>query len=70
MMVGQTPSYEVLAGVAYRRLGREVHLPRIENGLVAHDGHLSLIVAKRLNAENQFEEDYTNAPNIDLNNMG
>jgi hypothetical protein len=66
MVVGQAPSYEVLAGVRNGWLGREVNLPGIENCLVAHDGHLSLIVAEWFNAENQFEEDHANAPNVNL----
>ena len=68
MVVGQTPSYEVLAGVRNSWLSREVNLPCIENCLVAHDGHLSLIVAEWFNAENQFEEDHANAPNVNLEN--
>lgn len=66
MVVGQASSNEILAGVGYCWLCREHNLSCIENCLVAHDGHLSLIVAEWFNAENQFVEDHSNAPNVNL----
>ena len=51
MVVGHTALDELLAAIGNGRLCREVDLSRIQYGLVSHNGHLSLIVAKRLHAE-------------------
>ena len=68
MVVRQTASNEILAAVRNAWLLGELHLPRVEYCLVAHDRHLRLVVPKWLHAEQKLVEYDAHAPDVNLGN--
>ena len=66
VVVGQTPSYEVLAGIWNTWFAWELYLSRVQNGLITDNSHLWLIVAEGLHPEEQLIKYDSYAPNVNL----
>lgn len=66
MVVRQTLANEVFAAIWDGRFLGELDSAGIQDGLIPHDGHLRLVVAKWFDAEKQLIENYSHAPNVNL----
>ena len=67
MVVGQAFPNEFFASIRDSWLSREEHLLGVEDSLVSHDSHLSLVVTEWLYSEQQLVENNSHAPNVNLN---
>jgi len=59
MMVSKALADEVFAAIGDQGLCRENDFTCVQNGLIAHDCHLRLVVTKRLHPEEQLVKYYT-----------
>lgn len=64
MMIGETATYELFAGLWNDWFGWEDYCACIQNGLISHDGHLSFVVPKRLHPEQELVKDDPHTPNV------
>ena len=66
MVIGQTPSDELFAGVWDARLLRELNLSGIQDGLIPDYRHLRFIVSKGFHTKEKLVENDADAPYINL----
>mmetsp|Transcript_20001 Transcript_20001/g.45410 ORF Transcript_20001/g.45410 Transcript_20001/m.45410 type:complete len:299 (-) Transcript_20001:396-1292(-) len=64
LVVGETPSYEVLGTLGHLHVGRKLHLVRIEHGVVVDDGVLRLSVSEGPFSEEHLIKYDTDGPHV------
>lgn len=65
-MVSEAFSDEIFTLISNLRFLGKDNFSRVENGLIPHNSHLRLVMAKRFNAKHQFVKNDSNWPDINL----